>query len=422
MSELFCLGKTFNPNLVCLGKTFDSNLRESQVNLLTRRAFTAAALVAGASTFVPALGAPLNVAEIDRRRVIRLADQAMKLVPRTITSATAPRSAGGVHDYYSEGDYWWPDPANPGGPYIRRDGLSNPDKFDAHRDVMIALSLAVPALAAAFKVSGKRPYAQHAARHLDAWFVNTATRMNPNLNFAQAIIGVNTGRGIGVIDTLHLVEVARAVAVLESAHPARFRLANAAAIKQWFAQYLTWLTTSKNGLEERAELNNHGSCWILQAAEFARLTGNAEVTRWCRTQFKAAIIPNQIAPDGKQPLELARTKPYSYCLFNLDVMASCAHILSTKAENLWTFKTPDGRSLQRALAYMVPYIRDKATWPHAKDVEQFENFPVRHPCLLFGGLALAEPNYVTLWKTLNPDPVVREVIRSYPVRQPLLWM
>jgi hypothetical protein len=86
MSELFCLGKTFNPNLVCLGKTFDSNLRESQVNLLTRRAFTAAALVAGASTFVPALGAPLNVAEIDRRRVIRLADQAMKLVPRTITA------------------------------------------------------------------------------------------------------------------------------------------------------------------------------------------------------------------------------------------------------------------------------------------------------------------------------------------------
>jgi hypothetical protein len=395
--------------------------------LLSRRAFGAnalamGALAAGGLVSAPLFGATPNIAVIDRRRVIRLADRALKMEPRTITSAVAPRSPGGVHDYYSEGDYWWPDPSNPGGPYIRRDGRSNPDKFDAHRDVMIALSLAVPALAAAFKITGKARYAQHAARHLDAWFVTEATRMNPHLNHAQAIIGVNTGRGIGVIDTLHLVEVARAVAVLDSAHPGRFRLPNGVAIKRWFADYLTWLTTSKNGTDERDEKNNHGTCWILQAAEFGRLTGNSEVTLWCRNQFKAAIIPNQIAPDGSQPLELARTKPYGYCLFNLDVLSACAHILSTKTDDLWRFQTSDGRSLQNALAYMVPYIRDKTIWPHAADVEYFDDFPVRHPSLIFGGMALSEPKYIALWKKLNPDPVVREVIRNYPVRQPVLWI
>jgi hypothetical protein len=390
--------------------------------LLSRRAFGANVLAIGMLAYAPAFGASPNVASIDRRRVIRLADQALKIEPLTVTSAVAPRSPGGLHDYYSEGDYWWPNPANPAGPYIRRDGRSNPDKFDAHRDVMIALSLAVPALAAAFKVTGKRRYADHAALHLDAWFVTEATRMNPHLSFAQAIIGVNTGRGIGVIDTLHLVEVARAVAVIDSAHPNRFRLANGDAIRGWFAAYLTWLTTSKNGTDERDEKNNHGTCWILQAAEFARLTNNAEVTRLCRDRFKSAIIPNQIAPDGSQPLELARTKPFGYCLFNLDVMSTCAHILSTKSDDLWRFETADGRSVRRALAHMAPYIRTKKSWPHPADVENFDDFPVRHPSLLFGGLALSEQSYIGIWKTLNPDPAVREVIRNFPVRQPILWV
>jgi hypothetical protein len=280
----------------------------------------------------------------------------------------------------------------------------------------------VPALAAAFKITGSRRYAARAAKHLDAWFVDASTRMNPHLNYAQAIIGVNTGRGIGVIDTLHLVEVARAVAVLDTAHPKRFTLRNGAAIKRWFADYLIWLTTSKNGTDERDEKNNHGTCWILQAAEFARLTGNADIIGWCRNRFKSTIIPTQIAPDGSQPLELTRTKPYGYCLFNLDVLATCAHLLSTGSDNLWRFETADGRSLQRALAHMVPFIRNKTKWPHPPDVEHFADFPVRHPSLLFGGMALAQPDYIALWNTLEPDPRPREVIRNFPVRQPVLWI
>jgi hypothetical protein len=49
-------------------------------------------------------------------------------------------------------------------------------------------------------------------------------------------------------------------------------------------------------------------------------------------------------------------------------------------------------------------------------------WPIRHPALFFGGRALHEPRYIELWKTLNPDPTIDEVIRNYPVRQPLLWV
>jgi hypothetical protein len=129
-----------------------------------------------------------------------------------------------------------------------------------------------------------------------------------------------------------------------------------------------------------------------------------------------------MAPDGSFPKELARTKPYGYSLFQLDVMGVLAEILSTPRENMWRFATPDGRGMARALAYMYPYIEDKRRWPKPPDVMYFDAWPIRHPALLFGGRQLREPKYIALWQRLDPDPTVDEVIRNYPVRQPLLWV
>ena len=143
--------------------------------------------------------------------MIKAADSYLKDEPVTVTASHSPRSAGGLHDFFSEGDYWWPDPKNPDGPYIQRDGMTNPDNFVEHRKALMRLSVEVPALAAAWKITHDQRYADRAALHLRAWFVDDATRMNPNLQYAQAIHGRFTGRGTGIIDTIHLVEVARAV-------------------------------------------------------------------------------------------------------------------------------------------------------------------------------------------------------------------
>jgi hypothetical protein len=396
---------------------------------MNRRSFSAMAFAAAvtrthsawAMLAPPTTGAPLvDVAAVDRTRILTAANAYLKQQPITITSSTSPRSPGGPHDYFSEGDYWWPNPANPGGPYIQRDGFSNPANFNAHREALIRLSLQVPALAAAWKLTRKREYATHAAKHLRAWFVDPATRMNPNLEHAQAIFGLNKGRGIGIIDTLHLVEVARAIAVLEPS--GALNSTDQPAVIAWFRDYLTWMATSSNGITERDAKNNHGTCWLLQVAEFARLTGNAGITQFARDRFRTVIVPTQIAPDGSLPLELARTKPYSYSLFNLDALSTVSQVLSTSTEDLWTFETPDGRSLRRAVAFMVPFIRDKRTWPYAHDVEHFDELPVRQISLLFAGIAYNDPSYIALWKTLNPDPTSAEIIRNYPIRQPLLWV
>jgi hypothetical protein len=357
-----------------------------------------------------------DVDGFERARVLRNAAKYLKEAPVTVTASSSPRSAGGKHDYFSEGDYWWPDPKNPDGPYIQRDGMSNPGNFNAHREAMIRLSLIVPALAAAYKLTRQRKYADEAARHLRAWFIDDSTRMNPNLQYAQAIHGRFTGRGTGIIDTLHLVEVARASWQLDLARR------DLDGVKKWFGEYLEWMTTHPYGITERDAKNNHGTCWVTQVAAFAQLTGNAALTDDCRRRFKTVLIPNQEAADGSFPLEQARTKPYGYSLFNLDAMAIAAQTLTTPADNLWTWQLADRRGMARAMAYMFPFIADKKKWPKPPDVMYDKEWPVRQPCLLFAGLALDKAQYLDLWKRLDADPTVGEVIRNFPVRQPVLWV
>ncbi len=188
--------------------------------------------------------------------------------------------------------------------------------------------------------------------------------MNPHLQYSQAIHWRATGRGIGVIDTIHLVEVARAVEALEGA----LSKSEAAGIKSWFADYLRWLTTLPYGIEGRKAKNNHGTCGVIQVTAFARLTANRELTAYCKDRFRTELVPNQIAANGSFPLEMSRTKPFGYSLFNFDAMSTICQILSTVEQNLWTFELPDGRGIRKAVAFLAPYIRDKSKWTKPPDV------------------------------------------------------
>jgi Alginate lyase len=251
------------------------------------------------------------------------------------------------------------------------------------------------------------------------WFVTPTTRMNPNLEFSQAVHGVSTGRSFGIIDTLHLVEVARAASFLDSR---ALSLEEMQGIKQWFCEYLNWMKTSEKGKQERAASNNNATCWALQASEFARLIGDEGTRSEIHTWFTDTLLTNQLAPDGSFRKELARTKPYSYTIFNFDVMAGLAQSLKGSGIDLTTFTLPDGRGLCKAAQFLYPYLKDKSKWPYRKDVEHFDALPVGSPGLFFSGVACHREEYIALWKMLNPDPTDREIIRNYPIRQPLLWV
>jgi hypothetical protein len=297
--------------------------------------------------------------------------------------------------------------------------MTNPDNFVDHRRAMIRFATQVATLTSAYRLTNDERYAAHALAHLRAWFVAEATRMNPHLLYAQAIRGRVTGRGTGIIDTIHLVEVARSAGLLaasRSAVPAETQ-----AVRRWFADYLLWLTTHEYGIAERDAKNNHGTCWVMQVGAFAQLTGDRAVLDFCRDRYRRVLIPDQMAQDGSFPLELKRTKPYGYSLFNLDAFATICQIFSAPSDNLWTWTLADGRGIGKAMQFLYPFMRDKSKWPFAKDVMYFDEWPVRHPSLLFAGLGLRESRYVELWATLNASPTTEEVIRNLPVRHPLVW-
>ncbi len=291
------------------------------------------------------------------------ADAALAVGPFSVIDKEATPPSGDKHDYLSLGTYWWPDPAQPDGrPYIRRDGEVNPEGHTLDNAALRELCAAIETLALAYHFSGHEPYAAHAARLLRAWFLDEATRMNPHLEYAQAIPGVCAGRGIGIIDTAKLVPLIDAVGLLGGA--AAWTAADHAGLTAWFRRYLRWLIESAHGRAEAAEHNNHGTWFDVQTALFALFVGEEATARAILRDNAPSRIASQIEPDGRQPHELVRTRSLSYSTMNLRGFCDLATLGERVGVDLWAFLTADGRGLRQALAWLHKAAVPPATWDY----------------------------------------------------------
>jgi hypothetical protein len=361
-----------------------------------------------------------EIIRVLKQHILKKAKAALQLKPITVSASHSERSAGGLHDFYSEGDYWWPDTTNPQGPYIQRDGVTNPAIFTEHRKAMIRFSQIIGSLASAYKITKEDKYVKHALVHLNAWFVDETTFMNPSLLYAQAIKGKVTGRGVGIIDMIQMMEVAQGVLVMQASKSFDTKSLNA--IKKWFADYLNWVTTHPYGIEERDAKNNHGTCWVMQVAVFAKLVNDQQLLNYCADRYKKVLLPSQMDLNGSFPLELKRTKPYGYSLFNLDAMATICHTLSTKNFLIWNHTLADNRSIKKGIEFIFPFVQNKNGWPYQQDVMYWKDWPVAHPFLLFGYIHHDNKDWFNTWKQLDHDPQTEEVIRNLPVRNPIIWI
>ena len=404
------------------------------------------------------------IAEPLRAEIIARAEADLDKVPVTITAFPAPESAGGLHDFFSEADYTWPNPDNPDGPYITRDGCSNPENFPDHRRALNGMCITVANLASAWLLTGDQKYAEAILPHLYAWFVNEDTMMNPSLSYAQAVHGRSTGSSYGLIDSIHLVEVVEAMRRLEAAGLMPEDLLKGT--KSWFYRYVNWLTDDPKGIKEMRTGNNHGVCWILQVGNFARYADWTEWFLFAKNRFKYKYLP-EMAVDGSFPMEIRRTKGYGYSLFNLDAIIGVCQTLSTPDDDLWTFVSVNGRNILQALDFMYPFIVDKASWPKEPDVMYWEEWPIAHPSLIFawnrfrndpkafrnlpaavpvkefgkapsGGCIGGTPppvedgrvqrpaslvqDWYDTWLELEHFPQTVEVLRNLPLRNPILWL
>jgi hypothetical protein len=320
------------------------------------------------------------------------ADQAMTVGPFSVMDKRRTGPSGDKHDYVSMGPYWWPDSTKPNGlPYIQRDGVVNPEsRLDSDSPPFGRLVDAVETLALASYLSGERRYADRATLLLRTWFLDPATRMNPNLDYGQGIPGITPGRGIGLIDTRDLARIVDAVGLLGTTDS--WTPADQQGMLAWSRTFLGWLDTSKNGGEERAAKNNHGVWYDAQAAALALFVGDTALARRTIVESATARLAAQVAPSGEQPLETARTRPMHYSLFTLEPYERLAELGRHVGVDLWKYEAPNGASIRKAALFLAPYADPARTWPKA-DVTPVppDDFiaPMRRAFAAYGDPAIA---------------------------------
>lgn len=309
--------------------------------------------------------------------LIEEADAALADGPYSVTEKKKVAPSGDKHDYASYSRYWWPDPDKPGGlPYIRRDGETNPnsqspDESDRPRIELVGIN--TETLGLAYYLTGEKKYAEKAAQLLRVWFLDPATRMNPNVNHAQVRPGHNDGSKSGVLDGRMNIRALEGSLLI--AGSLALSDAERAGLKSWAAEYFRWLTTEKRPLEEAASKNNHGSFYDAQAMYFALFSGNKEAAAKIAQDFVKKRLLSQIKSDGTMPEEFARTRPLFYSMYNLHAMFLVANLAEKVDVDIWN--AGDGR-LRVALDYQAPYANPNTPWPHhsIKKAERIKMFAI----------------------------------------------
>ncbi len=295
----------------------------------------------------------------------RRADAALQRAPDPVTLKRAAPSGGTLNDYYSIGPYWWPAPGKRGGlPYERRDGKTNPearsDAFDRTR--LDRFSNDIASLALAWHLWGDRRYAEKAAVLLRVWLIDPATRMNPHMNFAQAVPGRSAGRAEGLIDARVMGRVVEAIGLIDTAQV--LGEGEQEALEGWFTDFVNWMATSTIGRTERAKGNNHGFFYDATLMHFALFARLDRVVDHIAKEWPAKRLAIQLAADGSLPQELSRTRSLHYSFFTLEAAAHTATLAECVGIDLWRTRTHDGRDLQAAFSYVAPYAKDPMRWRH----------------------------------------------------------
>lgn len=302
--------------------------------------------------------------------LLKNADKALAVPPHSVMEKKGIPPSGDKHDYMSLAPYFWPDPSKPDGlPYIRKDGQTNPEvKEYLDKEYMPAMCEQVYTLGLAYYFSGDPRYAEHAAEVVRVWFLKPETRMNPNLNFAQAIKGVNDGRGAGLIDTRHFIKLIDGINLLKGSRA--WTSADHKGMQDWCAAFLGWMQTSPIGLSELRAQNNHGTWYDAQRLALALYIDSTDLAKKISANVKQRL-DQQMDAEGKFPREMERTIALHYNLFDLEAFYLVATMSEKLGIDLWTYRSPSGASLQKGFLFLQPYLTREKEWT-GQQIKPFE--------------------------------------------------
>lgn len=284
----------------------------------------------------------------------------------SVTEKTELPASGNIHDFLSLAPYCWPDPTKSNGlPYICRDGMVNPEvqSIPDGRN-MGDMIVRVKTLSLAYYFSDNKQYASKAAELLRVWFLNNDSRMNPNLEFAEMVRGLNNGTAHGIIAGKYLPDIVDSIGLIQNS--SAWSEKDQQGIELWFATYFDWLLNSNSGKKESESKNNQGTWYDVQVSSIALFLNKTDLAKHILKTNELPLIGLKIEPDGRQPYELVRQTSLGYSILNLLGLFKLAIIGEHLGFDLWNYQTPQGAGLQKALNYLLPYVSENQTWPYAQ--------------------------------------------------------
>jgi Alginate lyase len=295
-------------------------------------------------------------------QLLQDADRLLEYAPVSVMQKNAVPPSGDKHDYMSIAPYFWPDSSKPNGlPYINKDGVVNPEvrQYTDKTNLPVVCNN-IYLLSLAWYFSNDEKYARHASKLAEVWFLDTATRMNPNLNYGQAVKGVTEGRAEGLIDSRFFIWAIDGIRLLQTSRYWTAR--DQVSMKQWFSDFLGWMETSRIAQKEMNSKNNHGVWYDAQSLAMALFADSVELAG--RIVLRAAgRLDRQMDTTGLFPLELTRTTSLHYSVFILNAFIIVAELSEQTSVNLWTVEAPSGKSLDKAFQAILPFITRQKTWP-----------------------------------------------------------
>jgi len=328
------------------------------------------------------------------------ADRFLQMKPVSVMDKQFTPVSGNKHDYMSQAPYFWYDSTKPNGlPYMRKDGVRNPEIYKiTDRTYLGNLENATRTLSLAWYITGEEKYANKSAELLRRWFLNENTKMNPHLEYGQAIPGVNTGRGIGIIETRTLIGIADAAGLLTGSKS--WTNTDHQSLQQWYAQYLNWMLTGKNGNDEHKAKNNHGTWYYAQVIDFALFTGDTKKAKQLAEESKKRL-DSQLTKEGKQPLELERTNALGYSTMNLRGWFTVATLAEKTGVDLWNYKTPLNTGIRTAFDWLLPYALAEKKWEY-QQISKYNKGEI-YLLLLWAGIAFKDQQYFTTTAKLDKE-------------------
>jgi len=298
------------------------------------------------------------------QKLLSDADKWLNKTDPTIVNKPMAPASGDKHDYLSLGKYWWPNPNTTDGlPYIRKDGKTNPEIEKYDRKTLANFVDGALKLTLAYYYSDKKVYADKAASMIRTWYLNPATKQNPNMNFGKAVPGVTgeKGRPEGIIDASGFIYVTDAIGILHAKD--QLTEAEMTGLRNWFSEFCNWLTTNPIGIKEGQAANNHSMAYDVQLTRYALFTGDLKLAKKVLTEFTPRRLEPQIEPDGKQPLELARVTSFHYSIENLRHMIDMCDLARPLGISIYSTGNKRG-SIDMALQFLIPYIDHPDKFPY----------------------------------------------------------